>query len=81
MREDTDYHRRLFDRGDDLQVAARRLKIRFSPSAPIHTVEHQTVQMDVQVGGRAESLNQRDRACIGCSALQASLLAQKSRRL
>ncbi len=37
------------------------------------------MQMDVQVGGRAESLNQRDRACIGCGAPQASLLAQKPR--
>ncbi len=80
MREDPDDHRRLLDGGDDLQVAARRLKIRFSPGAPLHTIKYQTVQMGVQVDGRAESLNQRDRACIGCSALQASLLAQKSRR-
>ena len=43
------------------------------------SVEHQTVQMDVQVSGRAESLYQRDRAGVGCGALQASLLAQKPR--
>ena len=35
--------------------------------------------MDIQVGCRAESLNQRDRAGVGCCVFQPRLLAQKPR--
>jgi hypothetical protein len=34
--------------------------------------------MDVQIGGRAETLDERDRAGTGIAALESRLLAQKS---
>ena len=37
------------------------------------------MQMDVQVGGRAESLDEGDRAGVGCGAFQACLLEHKPR--
>ena len=46
---------------------------RYTPSST------RQVQMDVQVGGRAESLNEGDRAGIGCGAIQPDLPAQKPR--
>ena len=58
---------------------ARLLEDRLALGAPIHAIEHQTVQMDVQVGGRAESLDERDRSGVGCGAFQACLLEQKAR--
>ena len=32
---------------------------------PVHAVQHQAVQMDVQVGRRPKALDQRDRAAVG----------------
>ena len=58
---------------------AHLLEDRFAPGAPIHAVEHQTVQMDVQVGGRAESMDERDRAGVGYGAFEPRLLEQKPR--
>ena len=57
----------------------RLLEDRFAPGAPIHAVEHQAMQMNVQVGGRAESLDEGDRAGVGCGAFQVCLLEQKPR--
>ena len=57
----------------------RFLEDRLAPGAPINPIEHQAVQMDVQFGGRAESLDQGDRAGIGCGAFLACLLEQKPR--
>jgi hypothetical protein len=34
-------------------------------TAPANAVQHQAVQMDVQICGRAEVLDQRDRAAVG----------------
>jgi hypothetical protein len=51
----------------------RLLKDQLAFGAPIHAIEHQTVQIDIQVGRRAESLDQRDRAGVGCGAAQADL--------
>ena len=58
---------------------ARFLEDRFALSASINPVEHQTMQMDVQVGGRAKSLDEGDRAGVGCGAFHACLLEQKPR--
>ncbi len=33
-------------------------------AAPVHAVQHQAVQVDVQVGGLPEALDQRDRAAV-----------------
>ena len=57
----------------------RFLDIWFTLGAPIDPVEHQTVQMDVHVGGRAEPLDEGDRAGVGCGAFQACLLEQRAR--
>ena len=57
---------------------ARLLEDRLALSAPIHAIEHQTVQMDVQIGGRTKSLYQCDRTGVGCGAFQTCLLEQKT---
>ena len=44
-------------------------KDRITVSAPVHAVEHQTVQVDVQVRGRPETLDERDRAAVGLLGL------------
>ena len=38
---------------------------RLAVVAPIHAVEHQAVQVNIQVGGRPEALDERDRAAVG----------------
>ena len=40
---------------------------RLTIAAPIDAVQHQAVQVDVQVGGRPKALDQRDRAAVGLS--------------
>jgi len=40
---------------------------------------HQAVQVDVQVGGAAEALNQRDRTAGGLPRLESGLLEQQAR--
>ena len=57
----------------------RFLEFWFTLGSPIDYVEYQTVQMDVQIGGRAKSLYQRDSAGVGCSAFQPHLLEQNPR--
>jgi len=44
---------------------------------PIDAVEHQAVQMNIQIGGGAEALDERDRARVGLAAFQSRLLAQE----
>ena len=48
-------------------------------AAPVHAVQHQAVQVDVQVGGRPEALDQRDGAAVGLVCLEASLPEQVAR--
>ena len=48
-------------------------------AAPIHAVQHQAVQMGVEVGRRAEALNQRDGAAVGNVGLEPSLAEQVAR--
>jgi len=38
--------------------------------AAVHAVQHQAVKVDVEIGGRAKSLDQRDRAALGLFSLQ-----------
>ena len=49
-------------------------------AAPVHAVQHQAVQVDVQVGGRAEALNERDRAAVGLVGLETDLHHQAVQR-
>ena len=44
--------------------------------AAVHAVQHQTVQVDVQVGGRAEALDQGDRAALTFVALEPRVIQQ-----
>ena len=48
-------------------------------SAPAHAVQHQAVQVDVQVGSRPEALDQRGRTAVGLVCLQPGLLEQVAR--
>ena len=51
------------------------VKDRFIPAAAIDAVEHQAMQVDVQIGRRAEALDERDAACVGCVSSKPRLLA------
>ncbi len=44
---------------------------------PIDSIEHEAVQMDVEIGGRAETLDQGDGEGHGLGALESRLLGQK----
>jgi hypothetical protein len=44
--------------------------------APVHAVQHQAVQVDVEVGGGAEALDQRDGAAVACVGLQPRAVQQ-----
>ena len=48
-------------------------------AAPVHAVQHLAAQVDVEVGCRAEALDQRDRAAVGLVRLQARLIEQEAR--
>ncbi|WP_185752683.1 hypothetical protein [Pseudomonas fluorescens] len=41
-------------------------------SAPVHAVQHQTGQMDVEVGGESEALDQRDATTMAFIVLEPS---------
>ena len=47
--------------------------------ASVHAVQHQAVKVDVQVGGRAKALNQRDRAAVGLVCFETNLTEQVAR--
>ena len=42
--------------------------------AAVHAVQHQTVKVDFEIGRRAESLDQRDRAAVSLLSLQPGLI-------
>nr|WP_234413820.1 hypothetical protein [Ideonella sp. A 288] len=48
-------------------------------TAPVHAVQHQAVQVDVEVGGRAEALDQRDGAAVAFVGLEPGLPHQMAR--
>jgi hypothetical protein len=56
-------------REDDLRLAVC--------AAPVHAVQLQAVQVDVEIGGRARALDQRDDAAIGLVGLHARQLERK----
>jgi hypothetical protein len=58
---------------------ARLLESGLWLGAPIYPVDHQVVQVDVEIPRRAESLDERDAAGVGSTSSQARLLDQKPR--
>jgi hypothetical protein len=60
-------------------LGARFLEDRPVLGALIDPIQYQAVQMNVQIGCRAEALNEGDRAGVGCAAFQSGLLDQKCR--
>ena len=48
-------------------------------AATVHAVQHQAVKVDVQVGGRAKALNQRDRTAVSLVGLEPGLTEQVAR--
>ena len=48
-------------------------------AAPVHPVQHQAVQVDVEVGRRAEALDQRDGAAVAFVGLEPGSLQQMAR--
>ena len=78
----------LHQAGDDLVqqgpqrfIGGRRHfdKDRFSVGALVDPIEHQAVQVDVQVGGGTKALDQRDRAAVSLPGLQSGLIEQPAR--
>ena len=56
---------------------SRRIEDGVALGAPNHPVEHQAVQVDIEIPRRAESLDQRDAACVGGGVLQSRLPENK----
>jgi hypothetical protein len=48
-------------------------------AASVHPVQHQAVQVDVQVGGRAKTLDQRDCAAMALRGLEPDVVQQMAR--
>ena len=46
-------------------------------AAAIHAIEHQAMQMDVEIGRRAEALDERDRTGVSLAAFESRLFDQK----
>jgi len=57
--------------------SARFMEHRRARAAAIHPIEHQTVQMDVEIGRRAEALDERDCTAVSLGAWQSRLFDQK----
>jgi hypothetical protein len=53
------------------------IKYRHPLAAAIDAIEYQAMQMDVEIGGRAEALDERDRTGVSLAALQSRLFDQK----
>ena len=47
--------------------------------APVHAVQHRAVKVDVQIGRRSKSLDQRDRAAVSLLGRHPGLIEQKAR--
>jgi len=47
--------------------------------APVHAVQHQAVKVNVEIGGRTKSLDQRDRAAVSLLGIQPGLIEQVAR--
>ena len=48
-------------------------------AASVHAVQHQAMQVSVEIGRRAEALDQRDRAAVGLVCLEPGLPEQVAR--
>ena len=48
-------------------------------AAPVHPVQHQAVQVDVEVGGRAKTLDQHDGAALALFAFESNAIQQMAR--
>jgi hypothetical protein len=55
------------------------MKFRHALGATIDSIEHQAVQMDVEIGGRSKTLDEGDRAGRGFGTFESGLLYQKCR--
>ena len=47
--------------------------------AAVHAVQHQAVKVNVEIGRRAEALDQRDRAAVGLVGFEPGLIEQEAR--
>ena len=54
-------------------------KHRRAVRAPVHAVQHQAMQVNIEIGRRAKTLDQRDRAAVGLKGLEAGLIQQVAR--
>ena len=54
-------------------------KHRLAARAPVHAVQHQAMEVNIEIGRRPKSLDQRDRAAVGLKGLEASLIKQVAR--
>ena len=52
---------------------------RLTAGAPVHAVQHQAVQVTVEIGSGTKALDQRDRAAVGLLGLQIGLIEQEAR--
>jgi len=52
---------------------------RLAVRAPVHAVQHQAMEVNMGIGRRPKSLDQRDRAAVGLVRLEAGLLEQVAR--
>ena len=48
-------------------------------AAPVHAVQHQAMQVYVEIGRRAKALNQRDRTAVSLVGLETGLVKQEAR--
>ena len=53
------------------------MEYRLASLPPIHAVKLQAMQMDVEIGRRAEALDERDRTGVGLAAFESRLFDQK----
>ncbi|HUL18637.1 MAG TPA: hypothetical protein VLV29_05155 [Steroidobacteraceae bacterium] len=56
---------------------ARFMEDRRALAAAIHAIGYLPMQMNVEIGGRAEALDERDRTAVSLAALQSRLFDQK----
>jgi hypothetical protein len=57
--------------------SARFMEDRLALAAAIHAIGYLPMQMNVEIGGRAEALDERDRTGVSLAALQSRLFDQK----
>ena len=77
----------LQDAGDDLRQQGlqlygggrtRLMEHRYALAATIDAVEHETMQMNIEIGGGAKALDEGDGTRVGFAAFESRLLDQKA---